>query len=190
MTTKKVVVVIGSPRKNGNSTILAKQVIAGAQTNGADVESFHLHDMNIQPCRACDTCQEDMSKDCVIDDDIKLIHPQLRGADALVVASPIYWFNVSAQTKLFIDRCYALGDPQGHALTGKRIGIILTYGDADPFISGAVNAIRAFQDSFNYIGAKIVGMVYGTALKAGEIESNRALMDKAYRLGKKLGLDT
>ena len=188
MENQKIVVVLGSPRKNGNSATLAKRVIAGAEAAGAAVDSFYLHEMDIRPCRACDSCQEEIAKDCVVDDDMQRIYPGLRRADALVIASPIYWFNVSAQTKLFIDRCYALGSPQGHALAGKRIGIVLTYADADPFVSGAVNAIRAFQDAFNFIGARIVGLVYGSAWKAGEIQSNQPLMDKAYALGEKLGV--
>jgi multimeric flavodoxin WrbA len=117
---------------------------------------------------------------------MQALYPKLRAADALVIASPVYWFTVSAQTKLFMDRWYALEGPGGNALTGKRVGIVLTYGDSDPFNSGAVNALRTFQDAFRYIGAEIVGAVYGSASKAGEIAENQALMDRAYRLGEKL----
>jgi multimeric flavodoxin WrbA len=187
MAGKKIIVVLGSPRKEGNSTTLAKRVIAGAKANGAEVEVFYLHDMNISPCTACDECRDDPAKDCVIDDQMKALYPKLRRADALVIASPIYWFTMSAQTKLFMDRCYALGGPDGHALQGKQIGILLTYADADPFSSGAVNALRAFQDGFNYIGADIAGMLYGSAWKAGEIRENKELMKQAYELGKQLG---
>ena len=94
---------------------------------------------------------------------------------------------MSAQTKAFLDRCYALGGPEGNDLTGKRIGIVLTYADPDPFSSGAVNAIRTFQDAFRYVDAKLVGMVYGSAWKAGEIKANEELMAKAYELGQQLG---
>jgi multimeric flavodoxin WrbA len=111
---------------------------------------------------------------------------KITAADAIVIASPVYWFSVSAQTKLLIDRFYGLGEHPNNVLKGKRIGIVLTYADADPFISGAVNALRMFQDIFNYVGAKIVGMVYGSAWKAREIESNKEVMDKAYELGKTL----
>jgi multimeric flavodoxin WrbA len=93
--------------------------------------------------------------------------------------------------KLFMDRCYGLGgdsdEPEDHALAGKRIGIVLTYGGDDPFDAGAVNAIRTFQDMFDYIPAEIVGIVYGYALDAGEIRQNEEVMEKAYELGKKLG---
>ncbi|MFA5028976.1 MAG: flavodoxin family protein, partial [Candidatus Methylomirabilota bacterium] len=135
----------------------------------------------------CDECRQDPAQDCVIDDAMKAVYPKLRRADALVIASPIYWFTMSAQTKLFMDRCYALGGPDGHALRGKQIGILLTYADADPFSSGAVNALRTFQDSFSYIGAEIVGMLYGSAWQAGEIRENTALLKQAYELGKQLG---
>jgi len=180
---------MGSPRKDGNSATLAKQVAAGAEAAGAEVESFYLHGMNIHPCTACDACREERDKDCVIDDDMETLYGKLRQADALVIASPIYWFTVSAQTKLFMDRWYALGGPgeEYAAFAGKRIGIVLTYADVDPFTSGAVNALRTFQDAFNYVGAQIVGMVYGSASEAGEIRKNRDLMEKAYELGKQLG---
>jgi len=81
---------------------------------------------------------------------------------------------------------FQIQGPHGNALKGKRIGIVLTYGDSDPFNSGAVNAMRTYQDAFAYIGSPIVGMVYGSALKPGEIKANRDLMEKAYEMGKQL----
>jgi multimeric flavodoxin WrbA len=188
---KRILIVKGSPRENGNSATLAAQVAAGAEAAGAKVESIYLHGMNIQPCDACDFCQGAAELDCVIHDDMQLLYPKIRDADALVYASPIYWFTVSAQIKLFMDRCYALGGgtdyTRDHGLAGKRIGIVLTYGGDDPFDSGAVNAIRTFQDAFHYIPSEIVGMVYGCASDAGEIEHKRDLMASAYELGRKLG---
>jgi len=189
MGSKKVVIVKGSPRRNGNSAILADQVAAGAESVGAEVDVFYLHGMDIQPCDACEACHASMEDECIVEDDMQNIYPKLRQADALVIASPVYWFTVSAQTKLFIDRCYALGggDPSRYALTGKHIGIVLTYGDSDPFNSGAVNALRTFQDAYNYIGAEIVGMVYGSADHAGDVRQNDSLMAEAKELGVKIG---
>ena len=117
---------------------------------------------------------------------MQALYPKLRAVDALVLASPVYWFTVSAQTKLFMDRWYALEGSGGNALAGKRVGIVLTYGDSDPVNSGAVNALRTFQDAFRYIGAEIVGALYGSAHEAGEIAQNSALMDRAYQLGERL----
>lgn len=191
MARRRVVVVKGSPREKGNSAILADKVVEGARAAGAHVESFLLHSMEIAPCDACDTCHTEPYSGCVISDDMQLLYPRLLDADAIVVASPVYWFTVSAQMKLFIDRCYALGGDEDyaseHALAGKRIGIVLTYGDDDPFHSGAINAIRTFQDIFDYLPAEIVDIVYGSASDPGEIKSNHALMEKAYDLGRKLG---
>ena len=187
----KIIIVKGSPRKNGNSAILAEQVAAGAEAVGAEVKSFYLHGMDIQPCDACDACQGVADLDCVIEDDMQILYPKLREADAVVYASPIYWFTVSAQMKLFMDRCYGLGgdsdEIEYHALAGKRIGIVLTYGGDDPFDSGAVNAIRTFQDMFNYIPAEIAGIVYGYASDAGKIRQNQEVMKEAYELGRELG---
>ena len=186
--TKKILIVVGSPREKGNSTLLAEQVAEGARAGGAEVELFNLHKLMISPCNACDACRQVGAKGCVINDDMQMLYPKLTAADAIVIASPIYWFSVSAQTKTFIDRFYGLGEHPNHALKGKKIGIILTYADADPFISGAVNAIRMYQDMFKYIGAEIAGMVYGSAWKAGEIAVNKEVTEKAYELGKTLAV--
>ncbi|MCK5604031.1 flavodoxin family protein [Candidatus Pacearchaeota archaeon] len=189
MKTKTVVIVMGSPRKNGNSIALAENVAAGIKAAGGKVKRFYLHNMDINPCDACEACRGDSSAECIIDDDMQQLYPDLRQTDALVIASPIYWFTVSAQTKLFMDRCYALGGPQGNALRGKRIGIVLTYGDSDPFNSGCVNAIRTVQDAFSYVGSTIVDIIYGSASSPGEIKANHDLMERAYRLGKQLVAD-
>ena len=191
MRRKKIMIVIGSPRKKGNSSILAKQVAAGAKAGGAGVDTFYLQDMKIRPCAACDACRKKTAGRCVLNDDMQKLYPKLRDADAIVLASPIYWFTVSAQTKLFMDRWYALGrDDEGYELAGKRFGIVLTYADADPFVSGAVNALRTFQDAFHFLKAEFVGMVYGSAWKAGEIRRNEEVMQEAYELGTKLAAES
>ncbi|MBN1261520.1 MAG: flavodoxin family protein [Anaerolineae bacterium] len=185
MKQRKIVVVLGSPRRKGNSASLAEQVIAGAEAAGAEVVSFYLHGMTLYPCAACDSCRRGAWR-CVQEDDMHLIYPVLREADALVIATPVYWFTMSAQTKIFLDRCYGLGGPERHALRGIDVGLVLAYGDSDPFNSGAVNALRAFQDAFGYLEAPIVGMVYGSADKPGEIRANTTLMEAAYQLGQTL----
>jgi multimeric flavodoxin WrbA len=186
MSSRKIVIVMGSPRKSGNSAALAERVAAGAAAGGAEVESFYLHGMNLKPCNACEACRGKTETDCILDDDLARLLPKLRQADAIVIATPIHWFTVSAQTKMFMDRWYALGGPEGYALKGKDFGIVATYADADPFVSGAVNALRTLQDALRYVGARIAGMVYGSAWEEGEIRNNKGLMEKAYQLGETL----
>jgi multimeric flavodoxin WrbA len=187
MKKKKVLVFMGSPRARGNSSILALEAARAAGDAGAEVETFRLAKMKIGPCLACDGCRKPGADGCVRRDDMTLLYPKLRSADSLLIAGPVYWFSISAQVKLFMDRFYAFGAEKYKPFKGKRIGIILTYADADPFVSGAVNALRAFQDAFAYVGAPIKGMVYGSAGKAGEVVANEALMKDAYELGRKLG---
>ena len=182
----KILVLQGSPRKKGNSITLAEQIVKGAESAGAEVEKIFLHGKDISTCQACYACQKKDSKGCAIDDDMQPIYQKLIDADCWVIASPVYWFTMSGQTKLFMDRCFALPAYKRNAFAGKRIAIAMSYGDADPFKSGCVNALRTFQDAFGYVGAKIVGMVYGSAEKPGEIELNQPLMARAEALGKKL----
>jgi multimeric flavodoxin WrbA len=183
---KRIVVLLGSPRKKGNSSTLAEQVSRGAASKGASVETFYLNGMNIRPCQACMKCQGDGSPGCAVKDDMQTLYPKLKEADVVVVASPIYWFNISAQTKAMIDRWYAVGVGERNIFKGKRFAFLLSYADADPFSSGAVNALRSFGDICNYLEAEIAGMVYGSAGDPGEIDKNRALMEEAYQLGCRL----
>ncbi len=179
-------ILTASPRSGGNSTILAEQIGKGLESAGIKVETVRLHGKNIQPCRGCDYCQGAGSPGCVIKDDMQALYPVIKESAIIVYATPIYWFTVSAQLKLFMDRCYALATPEVNFLEGKRMAVALAYGDTDPFTSGCVNALRTFQDSFRYLDADFVGSVYGSASDAGEITENAEAMKKAFELGKAL----
>ena len=182
---KFILILKGSPRQNGNSNTLAEQIEKGAKEIGAEVESLMLHHMDIRPCDACDVCQE--TGVCIVKDDMQKVYPLLEKADAIVIASPVYWFTVNAQTKLCIDRWYALQGTNGNALRGKQIGIVLTYGDTDLYTSGGINAIHTYESMFRYLEANIAGMVYGSADKIGDVEKQPELLEHARQLGTLLG---
>ena len=183
---KKVLMLLGSPRKKGNSAILAEEIAKGAKSAKAKVETIYLHGKTISPCKACYACQKKTSKGCSIKDDMQDLYPKLIDADAWIIASPVYWFTMSAQTKLFMDRCFALPAYHGDPFKGKRIAVAMTYGGEDPFDSGCINALRTFQDAYAYTESKLVGMIYGSAMDAGEITANKKVMQEAFDLGKKL----
>lgn len=186
---KKVLVLLGSPRREGNSAILAELISKGAMLAGGKVETVFLHELSIAPCRSCYACQRPKARGCSIDDDMQQIYREMISAKAWVIATPVYWFNMSAQTKLWMDRCFALAAYKKNPFSGKRIAIAMSYGGDDPFDSGCVNALRTFQDAFRYVGAEIVGMVYGSAMDAGDIKSDEALLERAEELGKHLVID-
>jgi multimeric flavodoxin WrbA len=189
MSPNKKLVLKCSPPEKGNSAVLADQVGAGATAAGAEVESFVLQSMKIEPCSACKACHENPGNNCNIEDDMQILYPKLRLADTIVVATPIYWFTMSAQTQLCIDRWYALETRQGNLLRSKQFGILLTYGDTDLYTSGGINAIHTFESMFRYMKAEMVGIVHGSAMEVGDAEKQPALMDKAYQLGRRLGTD-
>lgn len=185
----RVLVILASPRKNGNSTVLAGQIAKGAEAAGAAVETVSLRKLDIKCCLGCYSCQKEDTKGCAIDDDMQSLYPKLLEAQAWVFASPVYWFNMSAQFKLFLDRVFALSAYARNPYAGRRVAVAMAYADADPFISGCANALRIFQDSCNYMKADLVGMVYGSAWLAGEMQTKTDLLEKAYELGKKLVKD-
>jgi multimeric flavodoxin WrbA len=183
---KTVLILKGSPRERGNSSVLADQLEAGAKSAGAVVESIYLHGLDIRACDACDLCEEGAG--CVIQDDMQDLYPKIEAADAIVLASPVYWFTFSAQMKLCIDRCYAYQASGWKEMQGKKYALILTYGDNDLYTSGGINAIYTFETMCRYLKAEIAGMIYGTMSEVGDAEKQPALMEQAYQLGRRLGV--
>lgn len=100
-----MVIVLGSPRRNGNSEILAQAVAAGFAGTGGTAEFIRLNKMAIRPCQGCGGC--DATGVCVIKDEMVDIYEKVDQADRLLIVSPIYFYSLSAQTKIFIDRMQA-----------------------------------------------------------------------------------
>jgi len=181
---KNILILKGSPREKGNSAILAERAAAGAKEAGAQVESITLHGLDIRPCDACDQCRD--TNMCVIHDDMNSIYPKLAAADAIVLASPVYWFTFSAQLKLCIDRWYAFQGNRWKEVSHKQFGVILAYGDTDLYTSGAINAIHTFETMCRFLESKIVGIVHGSLSAVGDAEKHPELLQQAYDLGKLL----
>ncbi|HID93221.1 MAG TPA: flavodoxin family protein, partial [bacterium (Candidatus Stahlbacteria)] len=98
----KVLGIVGSPRKGGNTDTLVREVLKGANSKGAETEKVYLGDLNIRPCDACGLCSENGK--CVVKDDFQLIFQKIKESDGVVLGSPIYCSTVTAQTKALIDR--------------------------------------------------------------------------------------
>jgi len=180
----KILILIGSPRKNGNSATLAECAAQMAREAGATTDTVVLHDLDITPCDGCGVCRESVEAECVIRDDMGAVYPKLRRTDAIMIATPIYRYDLRAQTKLLIDRCYALGSKDGgNALNGKRFAFIVVYGGKDPFSAGAATAMRCFHDTF---ARKACGMqmIHGSAGAIGDAERNQRLVSQAEDLGR------
>lgn len=181
---RQILILKGSPREGGNSDILAERLAQGAREVGAQVESHSVHNMDIRPCDACDTCRETGGV-CVIQDDMQVLYPEIIRTDALVIATPIYWYTFNAQTKLWIDRCYALVmNPEGDVIDEKEYGLLMSH-NSNTMVSGVLNAMQTFKDMFSR--GQIVGVVHGQANRVGDILERPDVLQQAYQLGKELG---
>jgi len=128
----KTIAFLGSPRKDGNSELLLKEAIRGVEASGSEVQVFRLNLMNIKPCQNCGGCDE--TGICVLDDDMNEIYRQIRAVERFILASPIFFFGLSAQTKIMIDRCqsfwcekYLLKKPIPEGEQGRK-GLLLLVG--------------------------------------------------------------
>lgn len=183
---KHLLIFLGSPRKDSNSSILAQEAARAAEKAGATVEIINLAELKLNPCLACESCRQKGPGKCIQEDGLKEIYPKLQQAEAIILAHPVYWFSINAQTKIFIDRWYAFGADDYACFKGKKIGIILTYADRDIFTSGGVNALRSYQDIFNYLEAEIAGLVYASASEKGEVKHDPEALEEARKLGQRI----
>src|SRR4030042_3661344 len=101
-----ILAIYGSPRKKGNTNVLLDHAVQGAEEAGAQVEKIFLVDLNISPCLEIYGCKK--TGRCVIEDDFQKVHDQLLACHGLMLASPIFFYTVSAHTKILMDRCQAL----------------------------------------------------------------------------------
>ncbi|MDD3816194.1 MAG: flavodoxin family protein [Desulfocapsaceae bacterium] len=101
-----ILIILGSPRKNGNSETLAQNVAAGIEQHpDTTVEFIRLNDLQISPCQGCGGCNK--TSTCVINDDMTALYEKVDNCDHLILVSPIYFYGLSAQSKAFIDRFQA-----------------------------------------------------------------------------------
>ena len=133
---------IGSPRKGSNTEILVEEALKGAADNGASTKIFKLHDMEIAPCKACMSCKSNGGK-CATEDDMQILYNELKEADAFILGSPVYMWQMTAQSKLFIDRLYAFfGTPLQEEYSGKNMALIFSQGNPDE---------NTFKEYYHYI---------------------------------------
>lgn len=176
----KIVVLTGSPRKNGNSAYLAEQFIKGAEENGHDVFRFDCAFKQVEPCRACNRCG--MDGPCVFNDDFQELRSHLIDADMVVFATPMYYFGISAPMKRVIDRFYAInGQIKG---VSKKAVFLMTY--ADTSRKEAKPMLVHYHTLMDYLGWTSVGEVVASGVWTAGSVRNTDYPQQAYQLGKSL----
>lgn len=176
----KIVVLTGSPRKNGNSAYLAEQFIKGAEEQGHEVFRFDCAFKQVEPCRACNRCG--MDGPCIFNDDFQELRPKLIEADMVVFATPMYYFGISAQMKRVIDRFYAInGQIKG---VPKKAAFLMTY--ADTSRKEAEPMLVHYHTLMEYLGWTSMGEVVASGVWTAGSVRNTDYPQHAYLLGKNL----
>ena len=138
----KILGVNASPRKNANTQTLVEAVLSGASEKGAETKLVNLRELNINGCLGCEGCKKQLGK-CVQKDDLTPLMQEMTTYDAIVMGTPVYWYQVSAQFKMLVDRLYSFmgfgEDPETGAPTvqsafptGKNFIILISRGDPEP----------------------------------------------------------
>ena len=187
----KVLGILGSPRKGGNTDLLLEEALRGAESEGARVERLRVMDFKITPCVECLTCFEKGA--CPIADGMQEIYPKLLEADIVILASPIFFYGITAWAKALIDRCqalwarkYRLQDPSLAKESKKKKGFFISVGGTkgQKVFEGAILTAKYFFDAVNaaYAGELVFRNVDGK----GDILKQPEALQQAYEAGRKL----
>jgi len=190
----KVLGIFGSPRKGGNTEILLEEMLKGTEKEGVEVDRIHLTDYAITPCKECHGC--DQTGRCVILDDMEKIYPKLLESDIIILASPIFFYGVTAWAKALIDRSqalwakkYLLKDASLGKDARKRKGFFISVGatKGQKVFEGAILSAKYFFDTFN---AEYAGELVFRGVEAkGDILKHPEALKQAYEVGRKLVLE-
>ncbi len=176
----KIVVIKGSPHKKGSSNMLAEQFIKGAREVGHTIIEMDAAHMDMHPCLGCEHCG--MNGECVQKDDNRLIRDALLSSDMVVFVTPIYYFGMSAQLKMVIDRFYSYTT----RLSGKGLKAALIAAAWDSGDDVMPYTAEHYKKLCRYMNFENVGMILGTGCGSPAMTKNTSHMQAAYELGKSI----
>lgn len=187
----KIVCLLGSPRKNGNSATVAAHLSARAADLGAETETIYLNSLKYRGCQACYACKNG-AEDCVIRDDLAPVLETVRKADALVLASPVYYGDITAQLKGFIDRTFCYLKPEyylrpdcSRLAPGKGLAMILIQGHPDE--NSFADIFPRYNFFFTWYGYRPGHLLRGLGIsERSNVTTRDYLMDGARDLAEKL----
>ncbi|MDO4731994.1 MAG: flavodoxin family protein [Bacillota bacterium] len=176
----KVLVLNGSPRKKGNSMLLAEAFCRGAEELGHELLYFDVAQMDIHSCIACDVCRREGS--CFRRDAMQEIYPHLVDADAIVLATPLYYFGISSQLKRAIDRFYGVNTAMREH--PKKAFLLASCGDPEPETMDAL--LAHYHALCAYCHWEDQGQVLAVGFYGAGAVAEHPCLEEAYALGKKL----
>jgi len=178
----KIIGLTGSPRNGSNTEILVNEILKGASEAGAQIKSYNLVKMDIKPCIACMYCKTHEGQ-CATEDDMQEIYKEIKGSDGFVVGSPIYFGEMSAQTKLFIDRLFAFYNPESEDSESKKVAFAFSQGNPDDMFSDYYKYIRnIFELSYDVVDVLVSK---GNQLP-GDVKTKETDMENARKIGKEI----
>lgn len=186
---KKVTILIGSPRKNGSTRVLAAEAERGLKEQGIATELIFLNDLKIKGCQACYYCKKNDVAECAVKDDMQEIHQLLQESDGIIVASPIYFAGVTAQTKIWLDRLFPyIGmDLSPKLPKSKKVSFIFTQNQPDARLFET--PIATFMHMVGLTGLSVKDHMIACDLDAGvkpPVTEKKEFMRKAFLIGKEL----
>lgn len=180
----RILGVVGSPRKKGNTHMLVSRILDGAQEKGALTEILFLNDLRIRECDGCHVCWK--GKKCSKKDDMNKICPKIINSDVIIFGTPVYWYGPTALMKCFVDRFVYFNCPENRAkIRGKSAVIAVPFEEENPATAHLL--VQFFKKSLQYLEMNLIGKILVPGVsKRGDILDKNDLLEKGYNLGKRI----
>ncbi len=181
----KAVGFIGSPRKGGNTETLVNEILAGAAEKGAQTSTYSLNDLNIKGCQSCFYCKGHPG--CVLKDDMQKLYDEIMKADAVIIGSPIYMWQMSGQTKIFIDRLLPFLNPAYSLKKGRRKDLVLAFTQGQDDSGLFMPYYESTGEMLESVGFNIKGLIVAPGVnEKGEVKKQKDTLEKARNTGRDL----
>jgi len=178
----KVLGIVGSPRKGGNTDIIIDEILKGAKKNGANTEKILLSDLTINPCDGCNVCFK--TGECKHKDDFTVLKDKLNESEVWIIGTPVYWWGPTAILKAFIDRWYEY-ELKRQFFHGKRMILVIASGGSSESYSRHI--IGMMEDITQYLGINLEDKIVCIGVsRRGDVKNKPELLKKALELGMKL----
>jgi multimeric flavodoxin WrbA len=182
---KKILGIVGSPRRNGNTHLLVSRLLEGARESGAETETILLGDLRIRECDGCHACWH--NHPCSKNDDMNTLYSKIMESDGIVFGTPVYWYGPTALMKALVDRFVYFNCPENRpGIAGKAAVLVIPLEESDPETWTPVTEF--FRKSLDYLGIPILGTVTAPGVGTrGEVLNHPEILREAYEMGKMLG---
>ncbi|MHA1443983.1 MAG: flavodoxin family protein [Candidatus Hodarchaeales archaeon] len=180
----KILGIVGSPRRGGNTDLLVDEILKGAKESGAETEKVFLYKLKINPCDGCNVCFKNKNGNCKYEDDFAVVKKKMEESSTWIIGTPVYWWGPTAIMKAFIDRWYQHNITSQFFRDKSMILVVASGGESESY---SRHVVGMMEDITKYVGLVLKDKIICTGVgKRGDVNNRPDVLEKALNAGRKI----